>query len=86
MLRGCGMADRLTLARALEKGGIKREAAEDIATQVFDAIHENTVESGTARSRVSCRIIFPEGSVVIQCIRENQRYGHDEERDDDRPA
>jgi hypothetical protein len=35
------MADRLTLARALEKGGIVRDAAEQIATEIFDAIHEN---------------------------------------------
>jgi hypothetical protein len=35
------MADRLTLSRALEEGGIGRNAAEHIATQIFDAIHEN---------------------------------------------
>src|SRR5438552_15016154 len=35
------MADRLTLARALEKGGIVRDAAEHIATEILDAIHEN---------------------------------------------
>ncbi len=35
------MADRLTLARALEEGGIGRDAAEHIATEIFDAIHEN---------------------------------------------
>ena len=35
------MADRLTLARALEEGGIGRDAAEHIATEIIDAIHEN---------------------------------------------
>jgi hypothetical protein len=35
------MADRLTLTRALEQGGIGRDAAEHIATEIFDAIHEN---------------------------------------------
>jgi hypothetical protein len=35
------MADRLTLARALEEGGISRDAAEHIATEILDAIHEN---------------------------------------------
>jgi hypothetical protein len=35
------MTDRLTLARALEGGGISRDAAERIATEIFDAIHDN---------------------------------------------
>jgi hypothetical protein len=35
------MTDRLTLARALEEGGIARDAAEHIATEIFDAIHDN---------------------------------------------
>jgi len=35
------VADRLTLARALEEGGIGRDAAEHIATEIIDAIHEN---------------------------------------------
>lgn len=35
------MTDRLTLARALEEGGIARRAAEHIATEIFDAIHDN---------------------------------------------
>jgi len=35
------MADRLTLARALEGGGISRDAAEHIAAEILDAIHEN---------------------------------------------
>lgn len=35
------MTDRLTLARALEEGGASRDAAEHIATEIYDAIHEN---------------------------------------------
>lgn len=36
------MTDRLTLSRALEEGGTGRAAAERIAIEIFDAIHENT--------------------------------------------
>jgi hypothetical protein len=35
------VADRLTLARALEGGGIGRDPAEHIATEIIDVIHEN---------------------------------------------
>jgi hypothetical protein len=35
------MADRLTLAHALEEGGVPRDAAEHIATEIYDAIHLN---------------------------------------------
>ena len=35
------MTDRLTLARAFEAGGVPRDAAEHIATEIFDAIHDN---------------------------------------------
>ena len=35
------MADRLTLARALEGGGIGRDAAEHIATEIINSIREN---------------------------------------------
>ena len=33
--------DRLSLAQALEEGGIARAAAERISTEIFDAIHDN---------------------------------------------
>jgi hypothetical protein len=36
--------DRLTLARALEQGGIPRDAAEHIATELLDAIHDNLAD------------------------------------------
>jgi hypothetical protein len=35
------MADRLTLTRALESGGMESPAAERIATEIYDAIHDN---------------------------------------------
>ena len=44
------MADRLTLARALEEGGIGRDAAEHIATEIIDAIHENVATKSDLRA------------------------------------
>ena len=35
------MTDRLTLTRALEGGGMQSQAAERIATEIYDAIHDN---------------------------------------------
>jgi hypothetical protein len=35
------MTDRLTLTRAFEGAGIESQAAERIATEIYDAIHEN---------------------------------------------
>lgn len=35
------MTDRLTLTRALESGGMASQAAERIATEIYDAIHDN---------------------------------------------
>jgi len=43
------MTDRLTLARALENGGIAREAVEHIATEIFDAIHDNVATKADLR-------------------------------------
>ena len=44
------MADRLTLARALEESGIGRDAAEHIATEILDAIHENVATKSDLRA------------------------------------
>jgi hypothetical protein len=44
------MADRLTLARALEGGGIGRDAAEHIATEIMDALHENVATKSDLRA------------------------------------
>jgi hypothetical protein len=35
------MTDRLTLTRAFEGAGLNSEAAERIATEIYDAIHDN---------------------------------------------
>lgn len=35
------MTDRLNLTRALESGGMQSAAAERIATEIYDAIHDN---------------------------------------------
>lgn len=37
------MTDRLTLTRAFEKAGVQRDAAEHIATEIYDAIHANGI-------------------------------------------
>lgn len=47
------MADRLTLARALEQGGIGRDAAEHIATEIIDGIHENVTTKTDLRATES---------------------------------
>lgn len=43
------MTDRLTLAHALENGGISRDAAEHIATEIFDAIHDHVATKTDVR-------------------------------------
>ncbi|MBO0735252.1 MAG: hypothetical protein J2P48_01580 [Alphaproteobacteria bacterium] len=35
------MTDRLTLTRALESSGMESQAADRIATEIYDAIHDN---------------------------------------------
>jgi hypothetical protein len=44
------LTDRLTLARALEGGGIARDAAEHIATEIFGAIHDNVATKSDLQS------------------------------------
>jgi hypothetical protein len=43
------MTDRLTLARALEEGGTSRDAAEHIATEIYDAIHKQRRHQNSKR-------------------------------------
>ena len=40
------MADRHTLIGAFEKSGMQRDAAEEIATEIFDIIHDNVATKG----------------------------------------
>jgi hypothetical protein len=43
------MTDRLSLANALAEAKIKRSAAERIATEIFDAIHDNVATKADLR-------------------------------------
>jgi hypothetical protein len=40
------MADRLTLTRAFESAGMASGVAERVATEIYDAIHENVATKG----------------------------------------
>lgn len=44
------MTDRMTLAHALEEGGMARGAAEHIATEIYDAIHDNVATKSDIES------------------------------------
>lgn len=53
------MADRLSLANALAEAKIERSAAEHIATEIFDAIHESVATKSDLRElelRLDARI------------------------------
>jgi hypothetical protein len=64
------MTDRLTLARAFEEGGIKRDAAEHIATEIFDAIHENVAtKADVAAARSEIAAVGSELKTEIQAVR-----------------
>lgn len=43
------MADRLTLTRAFEGAGLKSDDAERIATEIYDAIHDNVATKADLR-------------------------------------
>jgi hypothetical protein len=43
------MTDRLTLTRALEGSGMQSAAAERIATEIYDAIHDNVATKADLR-------------------------------------
>ena len=64
------MTDRLTLARAFEEGGIKRDAAEHIATEIFDAIHENVAtKADVATVRTDVAAVKSELKTDIAAVR-----------------
>ncbi len=68
------MNDRLTLARALEDGGVARTAAEHIATEIFGAIHDNTATKADlegVKGELSSRIESVKGELSshIESIR-----------------
>jgi len=57
------MTDRLTLAHALEQGGIGREAAESIATEIYDAIRTN-VATKTDLAALENRMLLRLGRMI----------------------
>jgi hypothetical protein len=61
------MNDRLTLARALEDGGVARAAAEHIATEIFVAIHDSTATKADlegVKGELSSRIEGVKGELL----------------------
>jgi hypothetical protein len=58
------MPDRLTLAHALEEGGMARGAAEHVATEIYDAIHNNVATKGDLREAEQ-RIVIRLGSLIV---------------------
>jgi hypothetical protein len=66
------MTDRLTLTRALEGSGMNSGAADRIATEIYDAIHDNVATKGDLREleqrlerRIDQVVIRLGGLVVI---------------------
>ena len=47
------MTDRLSLTNALTDANIERQKAERIATEIFDAIHDNVATKGDLQHAVS---------------------------------
>lgn len=58
------MADRLTLTRAFEGAGLDSGAAERIATEIYDAIHENTATKADLRD-LEQRLKIWLGSLIV---------------------
>jgi hypothetical protein len=64
------MTDRLTLAHALEEGGIARAAAEHIATEIFEAIHDNVAtKADVAAVRTEVAAVGSELKAEIAAVR-----------------
>jgi 2-phosphoglycerate kinase len=67
------MTDRLTLSRALEDSGMKSDAADRIATEIYDAIHDNVARKadvaavgrdlGEARAELKADIALVRGEM-----------------------
>jgi predicted nucleic acid-binding Zn-ribbon protein len=47
------VADRLTLTRAFEGAGLKSDDAERIATEIYDAIHDNVATKADLKNEVA---------------------------------
>ena len=61
------MSDRLTLTRALEGSGMESAAAERIATEIYDAIHDNVATKTDLRD-LEQRLKIWLGSVIIAAV------------------
>jgi hypothetical protein len=60
------VSDRLTLTRALDGSGMESAAAERIATEIYDAIHDNVATKADLREPVMA------GSAVDAMLRHFQ--------------
>jgi hypothetical protein len=72
------MTDRLTLTRALEGSGMQSDAAERIATEIYDAIHNNVATKQDLRElelRLNARIDLVEEHLGRQIDRVVTRLG-----------
>jgi hypothetical protein len=58
------MADRLTLTRAFEGAGLKSHDAERIATEIYDAIHDNVATKTDLRD-LEQRLKIWLGSLIV---------------------
>jgi ABC-type nickel/cobalt efflux system permease component RcnA len=65
------MSDRLTLTRALEGSGMQSDAADRIATEIYDAIHDNVATKQDLRelrleleNRID-RVVVRLGAIVV---------------------
>ncbi len=61
------MTDRLTLTRAFEGAGVKSDAAERIATEIYDAIHDNVATKTDLRD-LEQRLKIGLGSVLVVAL------------------
>jgi hypothetical protein len=65
------MADRLTLTRAFENAGMASDVAEHIATEIYDAIHENVATKADINAlraemrEIEQRIVIRLGAVAV---------------------
>ena len=65
------MTDRLSLTRALEGSGMQSEAADRIATEIYDAIHDNVATKQDLRElreqleHQNTRMTIRLGSLVV---------------------
>jgi hypothetical protein len=72
------MTDRLTLTRAFESAGIESQAAERIANEIWNAIHENVATKQDLREteqRLNARVDLVEERLGRQIDRMAVRLG-----------